>query len=183
MKHPRPARFFVKLTAFLCLLSATLAFGLAQADEYTDVSQLIRLGNWADASTRADQFLTTRPRDPQMRFLKGTIQQNTDQTPQALQSFLTLTEDYPELPEPYNNLAVLYALQNQFDKARQALEMAVRINPSYATAQENLGDVYAKLAGLAYNKALQLDSGNRNLTGKLGLIGDIVSPKTAAPAK
>jgi Flp pilus assembly protein TadD len=183
MKYPRPARFFVKLTAFLCLLCTTLACGPAQADEYSDVSQLIRVGNWADAATKTDQFLATRPRDPQMRFLKGTIQQNAGQMPQALQSFLTLTEDYPELPEPYNNLAVLYALQNQFDKARQALEMAIRINPAYATAQENLGDVYAKLAGLAYAKALQLDPGSRNLAGKLGLIGDIVSPKTAAPAK
>lgn len=167
----------------MCLLSAMLGWVSAHADEYTDVGQLIRIGNWTDAAAKADQFLTTRPRDPQMRFLKGTIQQNAGQTPQALQSFLTLTEDYPELPEPYNNLAVLYARQNQFDKARQALEMAVRINPGYATAQENLGDVYAKLAELAYNKALQVGSDSSSLGGKLGLIGDIVSPKTAAPAK
>jgi tetratricopeptide (TPR) repeat protein len=46
--------------------------------------------------------------------------------------FSKLTEDYPELPEPYNNLAVLYAQQKQYDKARTALEMAIRIHPGYA---------------------------------------------------
>ncbi len=58
--------------------------------------------------------------------------------------FTKLSEDYPELPEPYNNLAVLYAQQKQYDKARTALEMAIRTHPSYAIAYENLGDIYAK---------------------------------------
>jgi tetratricopeptide (TPR) repeat protein len=77
------------------------------------------------------------------------------------------------LPEPYNNLAVLYASQGQYDNARAALEMAIRTNPSYATAHENLGDVYAKLASQAYSKALQLDSSNTGVQPKLALIGGV----------
>ena len=88
------------------------------------------------------------------------IQRESGKPTDAIATFTKLTEDYPELPEPYNNLAVLYAGQSQFDKARAALEMAIRTNPSYATAHENLGDVYAKLASQAYNKALQLDAAN-----------------------
>ena len=104
-----------------------------------------------------------------------------------LAPFLKLTEDYPELPEPYNNLAVLYASQSQYDKARAALEMAIRTNPSYATAHENLGDVYAKLASQAYSKALQLDSNNAGVQPKLALIRDLFAPsakgtRPAAPA-
>ena len=81
-------------------------------------------------------------------------------------------------------MAVLYASQGQYDKARVALEMAIRTNPSYATAQENLGDVYARLASQAYNKALQLDASNTAVQPKLALIRDLFTPgnKDARPA-
>ncbi|MEO5669867.1 MAG: tetratricopeptide repeat protein, partial [Ramlibacter sp.] len=116
------------------------------ADDYSDVTQLMRSGKTSEALAKAEQFIAAKPRDPQMRFLKGVLQTEAGRTPDAIATFTRLTEDYPELPEPYNNLAVLYAGQSQFDKARAALEMAIRTNPSYATAHENLGDVYAKLA-------------------------------------
>ena len=169
-------------------LAAVMAAALpAQADDYTEVSQLVRNGKHADALARAEQYLATKPRDPQMRFLKGVIQTESGKPNDAIQTFTKLTEDYPELPEPYNNLAVLYAAQNQYDKARTALEMAIRTNPSYATAHENLGDVYARLAGQAYSKALQLDGGNTAVPPKLALIRDMFAPsgnpsKTSKPA-
>jgi tetratricopeptide (TPR) repeat protein len=114
-----------------------------------------------------------------MRFLKGVIQRDSGKATDAIATFTRLTEDFPELPEPYNNLAVLYAGQSQFDKARTALEMAIRTNPSYATAHENLGDVYAKLASQAYNKALQLDASNSGVPPKLALIRELFSPNGA----
>lgn len=163
----------------LLTLAATLMFSLAHADEYADVSQLVRTGKLPEALTKADQYLATKPRDPQMRFLKGVIQRDSGKTTDAISTFTRLTEDFPELPEPYNNLAVLYAGQSQFDKARTALEMAIRTNPSYATAHENLGDVYAKLASQAYNKALQLDSSNAGVPPKLALIRELFSPTGA----
>ncbi|MBC7618810.1 MAG: tetratricopeptide repeat protein [Candidatus Saccharibacteria bacterium] len=164
-------------------LAATFAASMAYADEYSDVSQLVRSGKLADALTKADQYLVAKPRDPQMRFLKGVIQRDSGKTADAIATFARLTEDYPELPEPYNNLAVLYAGQSQFDKARTALEMAIRTNPSYATAHENLGDVYAKLASLAYSKALQLDNENQAVAPKLALIRELFSPQAVKPAK
>ena len=150
--------------------------GLALADDYAAVTQLMRSGKLGEAQTMADQYLANKPRDPQMRFLKGVIQRDSGKTAEAIATFTKLTEDYPELPEPYNNLAVLYASQNQYDKARVALEMAIRTNPSYATAHENLGDVYAKLAGQAYNKALQLDGNNSAVTPKFALIRELFNP-------
>jgi len=151
-------------------------FSTAHADDYAEVSQLVRAGKFADANAKADQFLAGKPKDPQMRFLKGVIQRDSGKTNDAISTFTRLTEDYPELPEPYNNLAVLYASQSQFDKARMSLEMAIRTNPSYATAHENLGDVYAKLASQAYNKALQLDNGNQGVPPKLALIRELFNP-------
>ncbi|MEI7763666.1 MAG: tetratricopeptide repeat protein [Comamonadaceae bacterium] len=146
------------------------------ADESADVSQLLRTGKLVEALTKADAFLAGKPNDPQMRFLKGVIQRSSGKQAEAIATFTKLTEDYPELPEPYNNLAVLYAGQGQFDKARAALEMAIRTNPSYSTAHENLGDVYARLASQAYNKALQLDGANAAVPPKLALIRELFSP-------
>jgi tetratricopeptide (TPR) repeat protein len=162
------------LRAF-CLL-AVLSAGHAYADDYADVNVLIRAGKLAEALARADQYIATKPRDPQMRFIKGVIQTESGKPADAISTFTQITQDYPELPEPYNNLAVLYAGQSQFDKARAALEMAIRTNPSYATAHENLGDVYAKLASQAYSKALQLDSGNTGVQPKLALIRTLFAP-------
>ena len=86
------------------------------------------------------------------------------------------------MPEPYNNLAVLYAAQGQYEKARQQLEMSIRTHPSYATAYENLGDVYTKLASQAYDKALQFDSSNSAAKNKLSLIHDLISSRPARSA-
>ncbi len=167
----------------LLALAAAFAAPLAHADEYSDVNQLLRSGKYAEALTKADQYLAAKPRDPQMRFLKGVIQTESGKPNEAISTFVKLTEEYPELPEPYNNLAVLYAGQGQYDKARAALEMAIRTNPSYATAHENLGDVYAKLASQAYSKALQLDSNNTGVQPKLALIRDLFAAPGAKGAR
>lgn len=188
MKHaPSAITQSLRQVFRLMAVAAALSVPLAHADEYGDVNQLVRSGKFSEALTKADQYLAAKPRDPQMRFLKGVIQTESGKPTEAIATFLRLTEDYPELPEPYNNLAVLYAGQSQYDKARAALEMAIRTNPSYATAHENLGDVYAKLASQAYSKALQLDSSNTGVQPKLGLIRDLFAPgakgvRPAAPA-
>lgn len=183
------ARLHFPRTLGLAILGAALlAAGGARADEYGDVNQLLRSGKHGEALTKADQYLASKPKDPQMRFLKGVVLTEAGRTGEAITTFARLTEDYPELPEPYNNLAVLYAGQAQFDKARAALEMAIRTNPSYSTAHENLGDVYAKLASQAYSRALQLDAGNTAVPSKLALIRSLFSPgaqpaaASAAPA-
>ena len=103
-------------------------------------------------------------------------------TAEAIEVFTGLTQEYPELPEPYNNLAVLYASQGEYEKARGALELAIRTHPNYATAHENLGDVYAQLAGRSYDRALQLDKGNTAAQAKLATVKDLLSkPKSARP--
>jgi len=162
----------------MLLLAATLSVSAAHADDYADVGRLMRAGQYPEALAKADQYIASKPRDPQMRFFKGVIQTETGKISDAIATFTKITEEYPELPEPYNNLAVIYAGQNQFDKARAALEMAVRTNPSYATAHENLGDVYAKLANQSYDKALQLDGGNTSVPPKLALIRNLFSTGT-----
>ncbi len=142
------------------LLSVTL-FALphvAQADDFADISKFIRAGQFSEALSKVDAALAQHPKDAQMRFLKGLILTEQNKSAEAIVIFTKMTEDFPDLPEPYNNLAVLYAAGGQYEKARMALEAAIRTHPAYATAYENLGDVYAKLAGQAYDKALQADN-------------------------
>ncbi len=161
----------------------------ALADEFSDVSQLLRAGQHGAALVKADAFLNKNPRDAQMRFLKGVILTEQNKSAEAIAIFSKLTEDHPTLPEPYNNLAVLYASSGQYEKARTALDMAIRTNPTYATAYENLGDVHAKLASQAYDKALQLDNSNVGAKSKLTMVRTLVgntsggtNPKVAVVA-
>ena len=150
----------------------------AQSDDYQDASKLFRSGQHAQALGRVDGFLKSHPKDARSRFLKGLILTEQNKPADAIDIFTGLTEDYPELPEPYNNLAVLYASQGQFDKARTALEMSIRTHPSYASEYENLGDIYAKMASQAYDKALQLDKSNSTAQTKLKLINELFSGST-----
>jgi len=143
------------------------------ANSYEDASRLFKQGNYAGALERIETVIAANPRDARARFLKGLIYTEQNKPVEAIKVFTSLTEDYPELPEPYNNLAVLYASQGQYDKARNSLEMAIRTHPSYAIAHENLGDVYAKMASEAYDKALQLDRSNAAAQTKLAMIKDL----------
>ncbi len=159
-------------------LALGLSIGFAApvfADNLPEIQRLIKQGQNAQALEKVDQYLSSRPKDAQGRFLKGLILTEMNRPADAITVFTKLSEDYPELPEPYNNLAVLYAQQKQYDKARTALEMAIRTHPSYAIAYENLGDVYAKLASQAYDKALQLDGASTTTQNKLALIRDLIS--------
>src|SRR5258708_4897217 len=173
--------------ALLTMLQMQAGFA---ASSYEDASKLFKQGNYAEALEKVESIITANPRDARARFLKGLILTEQNKPAEAVKVFTSLTEDYPELPEPYNNLAVLYASQGQYDKARNSLEMAIRTHPSYAIAHENLGDVYAKMASEAYDKALQLDRSNAAAQTKLAMIKDLFSgsvvpgkgsPETAEP--
>ncbi|AJP48068.1 hypothetical protein PG1C_05530 [Rugosibacter aromaticivorans] len=160
------ALFFV-----LCILPfATHATSLA------DITALINQRQYAPALAALEPYLAANPADAQGRFLKGVVLGELNQTSAAIAVFTGLTEDFPELPEPYNNLAVIYAKQNQLENARRALEMAIRTHPSYATAFENLGDIYARLANQAYSQATQLDTANASAQRKLTLLNNLTQP-------
>ncbi len=157
------------------LLAVLLAALPARADDHTDVNRLIQSGRLSEALQRAEKHLSTRPRDPQMRFLQGVIFSETDKQAQALEVFLSITQDYPELPEPYNNLAVRQAALGQLDQARASLETATRLDPSYATAHENLGDIYAQMAARSYGQAQVLDRARSSVERKLVLVRQLMA--------
>ena len=174
-------RLAALLVAVALGVSAPIAFA-APADDLKDAQKLYGQGKLQPALEKVDAFLKVQPRDPQGRFLKGLVLTEQKKVPEAIQVFTGLTEDFPELPEPYNNLAVLYASQGNYDKAKSALELAIHTHPSYATAHENLGDIYAQLASRAYDRALQLDKSNTTAQTKLSLVKQLFVPGAGASA-
>ena len=118
-----------------------------------------------------------------MRFARASLLVDLKRNAEAVTALESLTEDYPDLAEPYNNLAVLYASSGEYAKARAALEQALRLRPAYATAHENLGDVYAALAANAYASALKADPALRAVQGKLSTVRQaLTSPAASAAA-
>ena len=146
----------------------------AGAQTLADIHSLMRQGEMPQALEQAERYTAAQPKDAQGPFAKGLILTEMGRLREAIAVFTDLTERFPELPEPYNNLAVLHARQKQYDKAQSALEMAIRAHPSYAIAHENLGDIYAKLASLAYDRALQLDTSGPSARLKLEKIDKLI---------
>jgi len=162
-----------------CLLGLAVP---ARGDDVAEVQRLVRAGQPAEAMAQVDRLLADKPRDAQLRFLKGVLLSEAKQNTEAITVFTLLSEDYPELAEPYNNLAVLLAAEGQYEKARHALDSAVRANPAYAIAYANLGDVHARLAAQAYARAAALDPADASLPSKITQLQALFAVRAAGPA-
>ena len=158
----------------LVLAAACLGAGPLRADEAQDIEKLYRAGQIEQALQRADAAIAAQPRAAQMRFLKGVMLTELKREAEAKQIFIALTEDFPELPDPYNNLAVLDAAGGQLQSALNALQTALRNDPTHRAARENLGDVYLALAAQAWTAAQATSKGDdAELRRKLRLAREI----------
>lgn len=193
-------KLLVNMFQFRFALAAALACGLlglssgalAQQSASRDVSiesdieraQVLFEGGRSDeALALVNGVLDRAAGNAEARFLLGMIYVNTDRRDDAIEVFSALTSDFPELPEPWNNLAVLFAENGEFDKARQALLAAIQTHPSYSTAHENLGDLYARMASMAYDRALEQDRGNESARLKLSAVNGLFSVPSQAPVQ
>lgn len=166
------------ITIFILVVIFQPAFAITELEK---AQQLISEDKLQEALESTNKILAEDRGNIQARFIKGLVLTKMNQFDEAEKIFLDLTTEHPKLPEPYNNLAVIYAAQGQYEKARKVLLEAISTHPSYATAHENIGDIYAKMASQAYNKALQLDEGNQTAREKLSLIGELFSAPAPAP--
>jgi Flp pilus assembly protein TadD len=137
------------------------------------IAQALRKGDKAGALKQADEYLVDHPRDAQVRFLRAVALQDLGRIGDAQAAFESLTQDFPELAEPYNNLAVISANQGKFSTAEHYLQLAVTAQPNYVTARENLGDLYVTMATTEYEQASRLDAGNAAVKRKLTLAREL----------
>lgn len=168
MRFPWPA---------VCVAAVWLAPLPLRADELQDIEKLHRAGEVQQALQKADEAIAAQPRDARLRFLKGVMLAEQKRNAEAIEVFTALTHDYPELSDPYNNLAVLYAADGQLQKALTALQAALRNDPAHRAARENLGDVYLALAVQAWAAAQAGSKGDdAGLKRKLKLAHEMQTP-------
>lgn len=159
----------------------------AQTRPHDNAQAALRAGDPQRALAIADTALKTFPTDAQLRFIRAVSLNLLQRLPEAETAFAALTQEFPELPEPYNNLAVVRAAQGKLDQARIALEDAIRAVPTYSVAHENLGDIHSQLAARSYRNAQKLDPANRTVSPKLKLVSEVAnqlspeSPRAPAP--
>jgi Flp pilus assembly protein TadD len=163
--RPLPRRLLQRLP--LTLLGLLLAGGVARADLVTDVQTLLARGDRTAALAAADEVLLARPRDAQARFLRGVVLMELKRDDDALALFTQLSQEYPELPEPPNNIALLQVRAGQLELARQALETALRNDPGHRIARLNLGEVHLMLAVQAWNTAAAAGPLDARMTRRL----------------
>jgi Tfp pilus assembly protein PilF len=148
---------------------------------HEEVQKSMQARDWFNALNQVDQYLINQPRDPQMRFWRARLLEQLNQADEALATYTTLAQDYPELPEVQNNLGVMLAAQGNVDEARIAFEHALRNNPDYATAHENLGDIFLHLAQRSYDNASRLDGRNKNLSKKISTLQPVLELTKPTP--
>ena len=136
-------------------------------DPHQQVEQLMRQDQIEPALAKIQAHLAQRPRDPQMRFWQAVLLTRQGKREQAMLVYTALTQDFPELAEPHNNLGVLQAANNDIDLAQRSFELALRADPQHALAHENLADVLLRQAQRHYQRAAQAPAPipQRPLTG------------------
>lgn len=136
------------MAAGLCLGGPALAAG-----ELERAQQQWLQGHQADAKKTLESALGEDPNNARMRFALALMRMESGETAQAETLLRRLTEDFPDLPDPFNNLAVILAGRGDLDAALDALQRAVTLQPEHVQAQENLGDVLLQMAARAYGVA------------------------------
>lgn len=165
-----------------CLVLAAPASHAALEDELREANRLHRQGQSEAALQRIDRWLAAQPKDAQMRFLKSVVLADNGRSQDAAVILRQLAQDYPELPEPHNNLAAIHAAAGEWDKARAELEATLRLNPAFSAAHENLGDVYVMLASQSYARALAAEPANASLPRKIAIVRQLSASAPAATA-
>ncbi len=174
----------MKTTVRLLFAAVWLSAGtaaIAAEEDYQRALKLVQQGQIKAAQAPLDSYLKSAPQELRGRFLQGVVLIQLGKLDEATRLYQDLIEEFPQHPEPFNNLAVLYGMQGQYDKARAVLEMALHTHPSYAVAYENLGDVYSRMASQAYEKALQLDNKKPAKEPNLKLLNELRSAPAPQP--
>ena len=160
-----------------------LVSSLAAASTLPEIRSLAADQHYAEALKQLDAYLEGHAGDVEARLFRGVILTRQGNIDEAIATFNRLSKDRPELPEPLNNLAVLYAAQGRYDDSRKVLQRAIELEPRYDTAHENLGDVYAKLANIAYERAFTLNKKNSSARDKASWMTRVLDTEPAAPSE
>ena len=145
----------------------TLAASLNDADFSSQVERLVRNQRSAQALELADIGLKRNPKNVQLMFMRANLLQQLGRGEEARSALQRMIRDYPEIPEPYNNLAVIEAGLGNLETAESLLTKALVINADFGLARKNLADVYLSLALENYRRAEKALPGNKAVARRI----------------
>lgn len=176
MPLPRP-------TLLPALAALLLAATCAHADEAAVVRGLLARGDAPAALQRAEQAVADSPRDAGLQFLLGVVLMDLGRDAPALALFTRMAQEYPELPDPFNNIALLRARRGEYEAARLALESALRNDPGHRAARANLGRVHLMLAVQAWEQLAALGPLDPALQRQLDEVRALLVAGAARPGR
>ena len=173
--------FFLSNYALIGASYPNALTNVGQTKALQEARELIELGKYEEADAIIIVQLKDKPRDAQWRYLEALLKaemglslNNEDILDSAVFLFERLSEEFPELPEPYNNLAVLYDKMGEEQKAISSLKLAILNNPDYTLAYENLADLYLFLARETYLEGISKGrKNNERLEAKSNFLKNI----------
>ncbi|MGB6241093.1 MAG: tetratricopeptide repeat protein [Castellaniella sp.] len=139
--------------------SVNTGIPLTPSQVTTHIAALIDGGHAQDALDLIQKRESARAADApigadvQLEYQKARALAALGRHDQAQSLWRSMTENYPELPEPWNALAIEHVRQGQLQLALNALNMALASDPSFAPALENRGHVQMALAQESFAKA------------------------------
>ena len=155
--------------------------GVASADPaMVPAQKAVNDKRYEDAIKGFDKVLASNPRNAQARFQRAWAMAQAGHDDEAIQAFTEMAADFPELPEPHNNLALLYAKRGDLKRAEAELLLAIDAKPDYAIAYSNLGDVYRRLAEKAYGDAVRRNPADARAAAGLRQLGVAPAPAPAS---
>jgi tetratricopeptide (TPR) repeat protein len=170
------------LSVHLSVQAQTSSAVQLKGTPHDEVQKAMGQRKWPQALEQVDAYLLERPRDPQMRFWRARLLEQLERSDEAFAVYEELAQDYPELPEVQNNLGVMYAARGNWGQAKLAVEQALRNNPAYATAYENMGDILLHQAQQAFAKSAELNpAGAKSVQQKILALDPILQLTLNAP--
>ncbi len=145
------------------------AASFASVNSVDNLRALISGKNYSRAIETGERLLGNQPQWPDVQFLTAYAYQLNKQTNKATAMYQQLISQHPELPEPRNNLAMIYLEKGDYDAASKLLVEAINTHNSYATAYQNLSRIYTGIASEAYRRALSESKEPAKYTHKIEL--------------
>lgn len=158
MRHSIPISILFYCLAFPCL-----------ADSLEELQLLVEQKKYSTAIQSAEKLLAHQGQHPRVMFLTAYAYQMNRQIDKAESLYRQLISEYPNLPEPRNNLAMIYQDRGDYDAASKLLVEAIETHNSYATAYRNLSRIYKGIASEAYRRALSESSEPASYSHKIEL--------------
>jgi tetratricopeptide (TPR) repeat protein len=160
----------VGIATLIVTCSMVVTASVSASDPYTAIIADQENGRYKQALSQISTLLDNNANDAQALLLKGNVSKLMGNTTEAASIFKQLINQYPAMPEAYNNLAVLYADKGQTALAIETLQQVFSTSDSYATAYKNLRELYNQMASSAYREALDIDKETKQKTGQYALL-------------